>query len=179
MSRADPLDRLAAAAERIADALEYLARATVPAGPQPQLKIARSPTDTSPMEPVTLRPEEGLMMAIVQNVGDADTLLERPTARVGEVEIVGEMVDRDSRPQPSLTAPAAPGGPGVIVQFHFERQAQWFADLPLLLCLPHRPGRMPGTSILEVRMEPTGQVGGRYHWRVVSSQVVPQANATA
>jgi hypothetical protein len=131
------------------------------------------------MEPVTLRPQEGLMMAIVQNVGDAETLLERPTARLGEVEIVGEMVDRDSRPQASMTAPAAPGGPGVIAQFHFDRRAEWLADLPLLLRVPHRPGRMPGTSILEVGLEPAGELGGRYNWRVVSSQVVPQVDATA
>lgn len=179
MSRADPLERLAAAAERIADALEYLARATVPAGPQPQLKVARAPTDTSPMGPVTLRPQEGLMMAIIQNVGDAETLLERPTARLGEVEIVGEMVDRDSRPQASVTAPAAPDGPGVTAQFHFDRRAEWLADLPLLLSVPHRPGRMPGTSILEVRLEPAGEVGGRYNWRVVDSQIVSQADAAA
>lgn len=49
----------------------------------------------------------------------------------------------------------APAGPGVVVQFELTRQAQeLLANLPLVLRLPHRPGRFPGTTVLEIHMEP-------------------------
>jgi hypothetical protein len=179
MSTADPHERLARAAERIADALEFLVRDAQPAGPQPDLKVARAPSDTSRMEPVTLRPEEGLMMAMVQNVGDADTVVNRPTARLGAVELVGDLIDRDSRPQPKLSVPGAPSGPGVVVQFQFERRAHVLGDVPLSLRLPHHPGRLPLPSVLEVKLEPSGLADGRYQWRVVKSHVVREVDGAA
>ncbi|MBI5103480.1 MAG: hypothetical protein HZB46_00560 [Solirubrobacterales bacterium] len=179
MSSREPLERVAAAAERIADALEYLTRQATPAGPQPQLKIARAPTDTSRMEAVTLRPEEGLMTAIIQNTGDADTLVSDPRARLGDVEVVGTLIDRDSQTRSSLTVPAAAGGPGVQTEFRFERHAHLLADLPLVLRFPHQPGRWPGESLLEVRLEPAGLVGGRHTWRVTDSTTKPAADAAA
>lgn len=179
MSSAEPLERLAGATERIADALEFLARSVVPAGPVPDLKVARARTDASRMEPVTLRPEEGLMMVIVQNVGEADTVVDRPTARLSTVEVVGDLIDRDSHPQPSMTVPAAPDGPGVVMQFQFERRAHLLGDLPLTLRLPHRPGRLPVPSVLEVKLEPSGAADGRHQWRVVESRVVRDLNGSA
>lgn len=179
MSSADPLQRLAAAAERIADAVEYLARDAAPASAAPQLKVARAPTDTSRMEAVTLRPGEGLMTATVQNVGEADTVVAGALARLGAVEIVGELIDRDSRPHPSMTIPAAPNGPGVIVQFPFERQADVLGDLPLTLRFPHSPGRLPMPTVLEVDLEPSGLADGRYQWRVVASREVRDSDDAA
>jgi hypothetical protein len=179
VSIADPHERLAKAAERIADSLEFLVRSTQPAGPQPDLKVARAPSDTSRMEPVTLRAEEGLMMAMVQNVGDADTVVDRPTARLGEVEVEGHLIDRDSRPRSTLTVPAAPSGPGAVVQFQFERHAHVVGDLPLTLRLPHHPGRLPVPSVLEVKLEPSGSADGRYEWRVVESRVVREVDGAS
>jgi hypothetical protein len=179
MSSRDPLERLAIAAERIADALEFLSRTVVPAGPAPQLKVARAPSDTSRMEPVTLRAEEGVMTAILQNVGDGDTVVTRPSARLGAVEVVGELLDRDSRPQPSLPVPAAPDGPGVIAQFGFERRAHILGDLSLVLRFPHRPGLLPMPSVLEVEFEPSGASDGRYQWRATDSRVVRDHDGAA
>ncbi len=179
MSSADPLKRLAAAAERIADAVEYLARSTAPTSPVPKLKVGRAPSDSSRMEPVTLRPEEGLMTAIVQNIGGADTVVTGPVARLSTVEVTGELIDRDSRPHPSITIPAAPDGPGIVVQFHFERRAHVLGDLPLTLRFPHRPGRLPMPTVLEVDLEPSGSVDGRYQWRVVASREVRDSDGVA
>ena len=95
----DALPRIARAAERIADALEHLVTAAQPRGPLPQLRVARSPTDTSRSHPVTLK-ADGLLLAIVQNVGDADTTLTEPTVRFGHVTETGGIIDRDSRRQP-------------------------------------------------------------------------------
>jgi hypothetical protein len=168
----DPLERMASAAERIADAVEFLARITQPVGPTPELKVARAPSDNVRMEPVTLRPEEGLMTVVLQNVGEADTVVNHPTANLGSVEVVGELLDRDSRPQSKLTVPAAPNGPGVTLQFRFERQSELLTDLPLSLRVPHRPGQLPVPSMLEVQLEPSGPAEGRFQWRVIDSRVL-------
>lgn len=178
INEGEPLPRLVAAAERIADALEYLARNTTPAGRQAHLKVARAPGDVSRASAVTLA-ADGNLTAIVQNTGEADTQLERPAVRLGEVHANGAIIDRDSRPQPSATVPAAPGGPGVVVQFELGREAHVLGELPLMLRLPHAPGRFPGLTVLEVRMEPSGEVGGRVGWRVVDSQEVPEGDGAA
>lgn len=171
MAGREPLERLATAVERIADAVEYIARTAVPQAPMPQLKVARSPGDVSSMEVATLRPDEGLMTAILQNVGDADTVVYDITALLGEIEVDGELIGRDNRPHSSITVPAALQGPGVIVQFRFGGQSHGLGALPLRLRIPHHPEGSPIASVLEVQLEPIGSPNGRFEWRVVKSQL--------
>jgi hypothetical protein len=174
----DALPRLAQATERIADALERLVRSSVSREPLPRLRVARSPTDTSPSAPVTLK-ADGMLFAFVQNVGGADTTLTEPTARIGRLTEKGGVIDKSGQPQPSALVPAAKDGPGVILQFQLERSAQGlFRDEPLTLLLPHSPGRYPGVTVLEVTMEPAGTGGGTAQWRSVSTRELPEAHAT-
>jgi hypothetical protein len=172
----DPLPRLARAAERIADALEHLVRTSAARGPHPRLGVARAPSDASRLDPVNLT-QDGKLLALVQNTGDADTTLVEPTVQLGEVQAVGGMIDRNSRSQPSAPVPAAEAGPGVVVQFELGRQAHGLADLPLVLRLPHRPGRFPGMTVLEVQMHPTGISEGRPGWRQVDARELPDSDA--
>jgi len=176
---ADALPRLARAAERIADALEYLVRASANSGTQPRLTVARAPTDTSRLAAVNLT-ADGKLFAIVQNTGEADTALEKPTVELGHVRAVGGIIDRDSRPQPTAPVPPTPAGPGVVVQFELERQDQeLLPDLPLVLRLPHRPGRFPGTTVLEIHMEPSGVSAGRPGWRQAEARELPEGHGAA
>lgn len=114
-----------------------------------------------------------MLFALVQNTGDADTTLVEPTVQLGEGHAVGGIIDRNSRSQPAGLVPAAKAGPGVAVQFELGRQAHVLAGLPLLLRLPHRPGRFPGMTVLEVQMEPTGSSEGRPGWRQVDARELP------
>src|SRR4051812_29754479 len=166
----DALPRIARAVERIADALEHLARTSQPRAPLPQLRVARSPTDTSRSHAVTLK-ADGTLLALVQNVGDADTTLTEPVVRIGRVTETGGIIDRDSRTQPSALVPAAKDGPGVVVQFHLDRSAQTlFRDEPMTLLLPHSPGRYPGVTVLEASLDPAGGDVGTAEWRPVSAR---------
>jgi hypothetical protein len=174
----DALPRLARAADRIADALEHLVRTSAARGPQPRLGVARAPSDNSRLDAVNLT-QDGILFALVQNTGDADTTLVEPTVQLGEVHAVGGIIDRNSRSQPSGPVPAAKTGPGVAVQFELGRQAHVLAGLPLVLRLPHRPGRFPGMTVLEVRMEPTGTSEGRPGWRQVDARELPDTDAPA
>jgi hypothetical protein len=118
-------------------------------------------------------------MAMVQNTGEADSVLEQPTVQLGQVLATGGILDRDSRAQPSAPVLAAPAGPGVVLQFELDRQAHLLADLPLVLRLPHRPGRFPGITVLEVHMEPSGTSGGRPGWREVETRELPEGDGAA
>ena len=173
----DALPRLARAAERIADALEYLVRKAEPRGPLPELRVARSPTDTSTSEPVTLK-ADGMLLAIVQNVGEADTTLTEPLVRIGRVRERGGIIDRNSRPQPSALVPAARQGPGVTLQFQLERSAQTlFRNEPMTLLLPHSPGRYPGVTVVEATLAPAGGDVGTAQWHLVSARALPEGHA--
>ena len=174
----DAVVRLASAAERIADALEYMVRTAAASGPQPHLAVARSPTDRSRLAPVNLT-LDGTLFATVQNIGDAATTLIEPTVHIGDERISGGIVDRNSRPQPSALVPASSDGPGVVVRFDLGRQAHQMTDVPLTLRLPHRPGRFPGDTVLEVQMEPAGSSDGRHGWRQVNAQERPGAYGAA
>jgi hypothetical protein len=175
---AETLARIAAAAERIAGALESTARANLDSGPKPRLTVARSPADGSGLGPVNLT-ADGTLNAIIQNAGATETMLINPVAEIGNVKATGRVVQTGGQPQPTGRVPAAPNGPGVAVIFKLEAQAHLLAGLPLHLRLPHRPGRFPGITVLEVQMEPVGDAGGRPGWRVTSTQEVPQADADA
>jgi hypothetical protein len=174
----DTLARLVGAAERIADALEYLVRASADGGPRARLAVARAPSDTSRLAPVNLTPD-GKLFVQVQNTGDAETTLLKPDVQVGEVQAVGGIIDRNSRAQASAPVPAAVAGPGVTVQFELGPQAHVLGGLPLVLRLPHRPGRFPGVTVLEVRMEPSGSSDGRPGWRQVDAQELPESHGAA
>jgi hypothetical protein len=175
----DPLARIAAANERIAQALEYLVRATTDAGPKPRLKIARSPTDKSSLAAVNIT-QDGTLFASVQNTGDAETTLVEPTVHIGGLPIVGGIIERNGLPQRSATVLASETGPGVILQFELDRsQVQGLANMPLVVLLPHSPGCFPGMTVLEVEMEPAGRSDGRPGWHCTSSREFPQRHASA
>jgi hypothetical protein len=175
---ANSLDRLVHATERIADALEFLVRGFASAGPQPRLIVARAPSDTSAMGPANLE-QSGKLFVHVRNSGDADTTLLKPTVQLGETQVDGGIVDRSGQPQPSAAVMAGKDGPGVIVQFDLGIQAQRLAGLPLVLQLPHRPGRFPGVTVLDVVMESAGVAEGRPQWRQVDARERPVVNAGA
>jgi hypothetical protein len=175
---AETLARIAAAAERIAGALESIARANLDSGPRPQLTVARSPSDASGLGAVNLSPD-GALNAIIQNTGAAETTLINPVVEIASVQATGGIVQRDGQPQPAGTVPAAPNGPGVSVIFKLEAQSHLLAELPLTLRLPHRPGRFPGITVLEVDMEPTGEAGGRPGWRVANTREMAPSDADA
>jgi hypothetical protein len=174
----ETLTRIATAAERIAGALESIARANLDRGPKPKLAVARSPSDASDLGAVNLT-TDGAINAIIQNTGATETTLINPFVEIGNVKVTGKILQRGGQPQPSGTVPAAPNGPGVSVIFKLNAQAYLLAGLPLTLRLPHHPGRFPGMTVLEVEMEPTGEAGGRPGWRPTSTREVPQADADA
>jgi len=172
------LVRIASASERIASALESIARARLDSGPKPRLTVARSPNDSSGLGAVNLT-TDGTLNAIIQNLGDAETTLLEPTAEIGNVRALGQIIQRGVQPQPVGEVPSAPNGPGITVTFKLEARAHLLKDLPVTLRLPHRPGRFPGVTVLEVEMEPIGESGGRPGWRVDNSREVQQSNAEA
>lgn len=169
----DALARLAVAAERIADALEALLAREDAARPRPRLTVARSPTDTSRSAPAVLK-ADGMLMVLVQNVGERDTTLSAPEVELGGVRQTGEIIDRDNRPRPSARLPAAKQGPGVTVVFGLERGAQTLLrDERMVLRLPHAPGRLPGTTVLEVELEfdaVPGPADATLGWRPIASR---------
>jgi|CZKG01.1.fsa_nt_gi hypothetical protein len=175
----DPIERIADAAERIAAALDALARSSQDSEPRPRLSIARSPTDHSELGAVNLS-DDGRLNAILQNTGDIGTTLIEPTVEIGSVTARGTIVVQGGTTQPSGTIPASKNGPGVALVFQLEPSAVILLDdRPLILRVPHRPGRYPGTTVLEVEMSPMGYVGGRLGWRLTDSREVPHRDAHA
>jgi hypothetical protein len=176
----DPLERIADAAERIAAALDALARSSQDSGPRPRLIVARSPADRSGLGAVNLA-ADGTLNAILQNTGDIETTLIEPTVEIGSVTARGRIVVQGGgTPQPSGSVPASKDGPGVALVFLLEPSAEILLnDCPLTLRLPHRPGRYPGTTVLEVEMRPMGDAGGRPGWRPIDTREVPRRDADA
>jgi hypothetical protein len=173
----ETLARIAQAVERVASALESIARGGLDSGPKPRLTVARSPSDRSGFGAVNLS-TDGTLNAIIQNTGGAETTLIDPVIEIGGVHAAGGIVHRDGQPQPTAQVPAAPAGPGVTVLFKLDSRAHLLAGLPLILRLPHRPGRFPGTTLLEVTMEPAGEAAGRPAWRVTDTREAPQNDAS-
>jgi hypothetical protein len=98
------LARIAQAVERVASALESIARGNLDSGPKPRLSVARSPTDTSGLGAVNLA-IDGTLNAIVQNTGAAETTLINPVVQIGGVEAKGAIVQHGGQPQPSGQVP--------------------------------------------------------------------------
>ncbi len=107
----DPLDRLADAAERIAQALEHLASSSTRETSRPRIRVSRSPSDASTMEPVTLRPGEGLMTVLLLNTGDANATMQSPTLTIGDRQLTGAYLDKRGHEHPSCVIPAVRTAP--------------------------------------------------------------------
>lgn len=108
------LVRIARASERIASALESIARGRLDSGPKPRLAVARSPNDSSGLGAVNLT-NDGTLNAIIQNVGDAETTLLEPIVEIGNVRASGQVIQRGAQPQSVGEVPSAPNGPGTAV----------------------------------------------------------------
>ena len=170
----DPIERLASAAERIAGALEYLVRASGANTPHAQLRVARSPTDQSPMAAADLDQVDKTLAVMVQNVGDADTTLEKPTVEIGGETVVGGVIGADRQLHPSGLLHASSSGPGVIVHFKLNGEVETLAKLPLTLRLRYTPGQFIGGSVHEMQMEPAGVSEGRPGWRQTEARDLPE-----
>lgn len=160
MSTADSLARLADAAERIATALEQMARVQS-TRPLPDVVIARSPGDVSPLPPATLRPD-GTFSLLVQNLGEAPCTLLAPTLRAGHIEIRGAIIGEGSRPIDEGVLPAAPGGPGCQVTFELGTGSHLLTDEELSVEVPYRNGPYPGVTVRDFVLTPQGPAGGRH-----------------
>jgi hypothetical protein len=120
-----------------------------------------------------------MVTVLVQNTGDAETTLSKPTVHLGQVAAPGHVAGRDNALYDSVVVPPAKQGPGVTLQFQLERRAHdLFREEPMLLRLPHTPGRYPGITVLVVRLEAAGPRDGAAGWRVSETTEIHESDAS-
>jgi hypothetical protein len=171
----DNFARIAEALDRIAGSLEHLEDLATASQPAPRLKIRRQSGDRSPSPAVNLS-SDGRLSVNLANEGTVAARLYPPTVAFDTVRELGSVIGRNGLPEES--GEVDPAGSAVLV-FELNRASgMLFADSPLTIEVPHSPGRFsPFVTVLQVRMAPTGLKDGRHGWHLVSSQIVPGADA--
>lgn len=164
------LGRIAGALERIASSLEYLEQLAAASQPAPRLVVRRAPSDRSSLPAANMTEGDGRLSVTLLNDGDIAAELRTPRLRFGQAVENGGIIGFDGLPHEAGRVEPQ-GTIGVVFDLR-SHGALLIADSPIVLYVPHSPGRFPGWTDLAVQLEPTGLKESRYGWKVTSSREV-------